>query len=266
MTITLERLVEVARAKATADRQVLSAPELAARLRDVGAFERSPGRLAAALRGEGISVLAEVKGASPVAGQLRDGYDAAVIARQYEAAGASAVSVLTEETYFKGSLQALEEVAAAVAAPVLRKDFIVEAYQIHQAALAGAAAVLLIAEVLAPAELADLVGVAHECGLDAMVEVHRLDSIPAAEQAGGGIIGVNNRNLETMAVDWRYSLEVSAALPTDVVRVTESGISRHSQMEELAAAGYDAALVGSSLMTSDDPSRALRDLLGGAGG
>jgi len=262
MTITLDQLVEVARAKAVADRERLPSAALLARIRETGALERRQGRLASALRHDGIAIIAEVKGASPVTGQLRSDYDAAAIAREYEAAGAAAVSVLTEETYFGGSLDALEAVAAAVQIPVLRKDFIVEPYQIQQAALAGASAVLLIAEVLTPTELADLVAVAHEYRLDAMVEVHRMDSVAAALAAHSGIIGVNNRNLETMTVDWRHSLEVMPALPKEVVRVSESGIVRSDQLIELAGAGYDAALVGSSLMTAADPGQALRTLLG----
>lgn len=262
MTITLDQLVEVARAKAAADRATLPAAELRARLGDAGALGRRPGRLASALRRDGMMVIAEVKGASPVAGELRGSYDPATIARQYEAAGAAAVSVLTEETYFGGSLRALEQVVAAVQIPVLRKDFIVEAYQIEQAALAGASAVLLIAEALTATSLAELVAVAHECRLDAMVEVHRRASVASAVAAGSGIIGVNNRNLESMTVDWRYALELIADLPSDVVRVAESGISTSDQLAELAGAGYDAALVGSSLMAADEPGHALRLLLG----
>jgi len=262
VTITLERLVDVARAKAAADREVLPSAELGALIRASGVLERRPGRLVAALQNEGLGVIAEVKGASPVSGRLRAGYDAATIARQYEAAGAAAVSVLTEETYFGGSLEALERVAAAVRIPVLRKDFIVEPYQIRQAALAGAAAVLLIAEVLTATELQELVAVAHEVRLDALVEVHRVESVAAAQEAGSGIVGVNNRDLETMAVDWRYSLGVASALPADVLRVAESGISEAGQLAELAAAGYDAVLVGSSLMAAEDPGRALQELIG----
>jgi len=262
MTITLEQLVGVARAKAAADQEALPGAEILVRISAAGVLARRPGRLVSALRRDGMGVIAEIKGASPVAGQLRAGYDAATIARQYEAAGAAAVSVLTEETYFGGSLEALEQVAAAVEIPVLRKDFIVEAYQIQQAALAGASAVLLIAEVLTPAELGELVAVAHEYRLDALVEVHGGDSLEAASAAGSGIIGVNNRDLETMTVDWRHALEVAADLPRGVVRVAESGISDPGQLAALAAAGYDAALVGSSLMASADPGQALRVLLG----
>lgn len=262
MTITLDRLVDVARAKAAADRETLPSEDLLARIRETGVLDRRPGRLVSALRSDGMAVIAEVKGASPVTGQLRSGYDAAAIARQYEAAGAAAISVLTEATYFGGSLEALEQVALAVEIPVLRKDFIVEPYQIQQAALAGAAAVLLIAEALTAAELVELVAVAHECRLDAMVEVHRRDSVAAALAADSGIIGVNSRNLETMTVDWRYALGVAPALPAAVVRVAESGISEPAQLVELAGVGYDAALVGSSLMAAADPGQALRVLLG----
>jgi len=264
MTVTLERLVDVARAKAAADREVLPSAELLARIRETGVLDRRPGRMMSALRCGGIGVIAEVKGASPLGGQLRAEYDAAAIARQYEAAGAAAVSVLTEETYFGGSLEALERVVGQVQIPVLRKDFIVEPYQIQQAALAGASAVLLIAEVLTATALIELVEVAREYRLDAVVEVHRGDSVEAALAAGSGIIGVNNRDLETMTVDWRHSLGVVSDLPTDVVRVAESGISEPGQLAELAGAGYDAALIGSSLMTAADPGQALRVLLGEA--
>ncbi len=261
MTITLERLVEVARAKVAVDRETLPAEDLLVRIRQSGALDRRPGRLVSALRRDGMAVIAEIKGASPVTGQLRAGYDNATIARQYEAAGAAAISVLTEETYFGGSLDALEQDVEAVQIPVLRKDFIVEPYQIQQAALAGASAVLLIADVLPATDLRELVAVAHEYRLDAMVEVHRRDSIAAASAAGSGLIGVNNRNLDTMTVDWRYALEVASALPADAVRVAESGISAPGQLTELVAAGYDAALVGSSLMAAADPGQALRVLL-----
>jgi indole-3-glycerol phosphate synthase len=261
--ITLDHLVEVAREKMDADRRQLSAPELRALLDDSGALQRPAGRLAQSLGGPGTRVIAEVKGASPVSGTIRAGYDPAAIAREYEAGGAAAISVLTEEMYFGGSLAALAAVAEGVTIPVLRKDFIVDPYQIEQAALAGASAVLLIAEVLTAEQLADLVGVAHACRLDALVEIHTPALLPAAEAAGSGLIGVNNRNLATMTVDWRYAIEVAPLLPPGVIKVAESGIATAPQLAALIAAGYDAALVGSSLMAAGAPRLALRALLEG---
>ncbi len=261
MTISLEKLVEVAREKTAADRLELSASDLAARVADCGALERRGGRLVAALQPKGIHVIAEVKGASPVAGRLRADYDPVAIASEYQAAGAAAISVLTEETYFGGSLAALESIAAAVDIPVLRKDFIVESYQLQQAALAGAAAVLLIAEVLTPAQLQELTAEAHALRLDALVEIHRSTSIPRAHAAGSGILGVNNRDLDTMEVDWHHAIDVASDLPEATVLVAESGLSSGAQLRQLHGAGYDAALVGSSLMSAPEPGAALQTLL-----
>jgi indole-3-glycerol phosphate synthase len=247
MTITLADLVEVARQKTAADRARVPATELVAQLRDSGALQRPAGRLATALRADGIQVIAEVKGASPLAGQLRTDYAPGAIAAEYVAGGAAAISVLTEPTYFGGSLEALREVADRVVIPVLRKDFIVESY--------------LIADVLEPSLLNDLVAEAHELRLDALVEVHCPASVAAAVASGSGLIGVNNRDLDTMKVDWHHALGVVGELPTSVVRVAESGITTGEQLTRLESAGYDAALIGSSLMSAESPGAALTALL-----
>jgi len=260
MTITLQQLVDAAAARSAAEQRVLPRSELRARL-DGDASARTPGRLREALGGATMCVIAEVKGASPVDGSIRKGYEPATIARDYARAGAAAISVLTEPEYFGGSLAALEAVAAAVPVPVLRKDFIVDEYQIDQAALAGAAAVLLIADVLEPERLAELVRYSASLGLDALVEAHEPELIAVAAAAGSAIVGVNNRNLATMRVDWRYSLEVANRLPDGVVAVSESGVSNREQLSSLRAAGYDAALIGSALMRADDPGAALSGLL-----
>lgn len=261
MTVTLEKLVRIARQKTAADRARVPAAELAARVRDSDARSRPAGRLVAALKANAIQVIAEIKGASPLAGQLRSDYAPDKIAAEYAAGGAAAISVLTEETYFGGSLDALRRVADRVVLPVLRKDFIVESYPIQQAALAGASAVLLIAEVLEPSHLRELVAEAHELRLDALVEVHRRDSIAAAIASGCGLIGVNNRDLDTMRVDWHHALAMIDELPPSTVRVAESGISTGEQLARLQSAGYDAALIGSSLMTADSPGAALTALV-----
>ena len=261
--ISLQALVESSRATTARRRRRRSETELLERLAAAGLPGRDPGRLRAALACPGLAVIAEVKGASPVEGVLRADLQPCALAREYEEAGAVAISVLTEECHFGGSLEHLSAVAAAVDRPVLRKDFIVDPYQVHEAALAGASGVLLIAEVLDAASLADLVAVAHGLGLDALVEVHDASSVPAAVASGSGLIGVNNRDLETMQVDWRHALEVAVHLPADVVRVAESGIDSHAQLQRLHAAGYDAALIGSSLVRAANPAEALRGMLGG---
>jgi len=263
--ITLDLLVDTARQKTAADRAVTPPAELQARLRSSSALDLPAGRLRRALSGDGMSVIAEVKGASPLSGPLRTPFDPVDLACCYVGAGAAAVSVLTEETFFAGSLAHLASVAAAVELPVLRKDFIVEGYQIEQAALAGAAAVLLIAEALEPSQLEDLVGLAHQLRLDALVELHDSDSVAAVVAAGSNLIGVNNRDLRSMRVDWRHSLRVAEQLPADSVWVSESGIRSAGELRELEAAGYHAVLVGTSLVRATDPATALQRLLIGDG-
>ena len=263
MTITLEQLVRTARATAARDRRRLPERELVARLREAPARRR--GRFRDALRGPGLSVIAEVKGASPLEGRLRADLEPVTLARAYAAAGAAAVSVLTEERYFGGALAHLQRVAAAVPLPALRKDFVVEPYQVYQAALAGAAAVLLIADALEAEALRELVALAHACGLDALVEVHDAGAAARAAASGSDLIGVNNRDLRTMRVRWRHCLEVADALPDGVVTVAESGLSEAAQLRAVAAAGYDAVLIGSALVSAPDPGARLRALLEGIG-
>jgi indole-3-glycerol phosphate synthase len=261
MTITLEQLAELALDTARQDEARCDAGTLARRIEERGAARQAGGRLRAALARPGIGVIAEVKGASPVDGQIRADYDPVNVATAYEAAGAAAISVLTEPIHFGGSLEALESVVDAVSIPVLRKDFITTEYQISQAAAAGAAAVLLIAELLEPAQLRSLVEFAHALRLDALVEVHGAGLVGAAASSGSGVIGVNNRDLRTMQVDWEHALRVAPELPAGTLRVAESGVSDAAQLTRLAAAGYDAALIGSALMRAGDPGLALRRLL-----
>lgn len=263
MTVTLAQLVEGARVTAERDRHQMPDAELRSRLRDSDIASLPGGRIRAALATPGLQVIAEVKGASPVDGILRDRLDPASLARTYAQAGAAAISVLTEESFFAGRLSHLQTVAGSVSVPVLRKDFITDAYQVRQAALAGAAGVLLIAETLESKQLVDLVGVCHELRLDALVEIHGLASLPAAGACGSGLLGVNNRNLDTMEVDWRHCLQVASELPAEAIRVAESGIADADQLAEVVAAGYDAVLIGTSLVTSADPGDKLRSLLAG---
>lgn len=231
--------------------------------RRASGVSRQPGRLAAALRAsERPRVIAECKRRSPSRGVLRADYDPVAIAGAYAAGGAAAISVLTEPTFFDGSLAHLAAVRAAVALPILRKDFIVSEYQLVEAAAAGADAILLIVAALRPVELKVLHDHAISLGLDAVVEVHDLTELAIAVDVGARIIGVNNRNLRTLAVDVHASETLIARMPRDVVAVSESGLKSSDEILALEHAGFHAFLIGERFMTADDPGEALRGLLG----
>lgn len=216
---------------------------------------------AAISRSDRLNVIAECKRRSPSRGVLRVDYDAVTIARGYAAAGAAAISVLTEPTFFDGSLQHLEAVREAVDIPLLRKDFVVSEYQLFEASAAGADAVLLIVAALRASELAALHARAVSLGLDALVEVHGADEVAIAIDAGARTIGVNNRNLRTLAVDVRASDALIARMPADIVAVSESGLRSSNDLVRLRQLGYRAFLIGERLMTEDDPAGELRTLL-----
>jgi indole-3-glycerol phosphate synthase len=220
------------------------------------------GFVAALARGDRLNVIAECKRRSPSRGILRRTYDAVAIAREYEAAGAAAVSVLTEPTFFDGDLAHLRAVRQAVRLPLLRKDFIVCPYQLWEARAAGADAVLLIVAALSAAELESLLAEARAIGLDVLVEVHDETELDCALTAGAQLVGVNNRNLRTLAVDVDASRRLAARLPTHVIGVAESGLKTADDLHALGAAGYRAFLVGERLMTAADPGAALRELMG----
>ena len=208
-------------------------------------------------------MIAECKRRSPSRGVIRADYQPAAIARGYEEAGAAAVSVLTEPTFFDGALEHLTAVRAEVDVPVLRKDFIVCEYQVLEAKAAGADAVLLIVAALAPSELRSLADCAAEWGLDALVEVHNAEELSAALDSGAQVIGVNNRNLRTLEVDVKASEDLIAVMPRNVVAVSESGLRTPDDLTRLRQLGYRAFLIGERLMTMPDPGRALRELLAG---
>ena len=226
-----------------------------------------PGVFRAALgRTDRVNVIAECKRRSPSRGVLRAEYDAVAIARGYSAAGAAAISVLTEPTFFDGSLEDLARVRQAVTVPLLRKDFVVSEYQLAEARAAGADAVLLIAGALDSAELARLQTRASELGLDALVEVHHAEELAAALDAGAAIVGVNNRNLRTLAVDLDVSEELIARIPQGVTTVSESGIKTPEDVARFRRLGYHAFLIGERFMACADPGAELRRLLKAAGG
>jgi indole-3-glycerol phosphate synthase len=214
-----------------------------------------------ALRGPALRVIAELKRASPSRGVLRTDFRPAEIARGYEAAGAAALSVLTEEDYFAGSLADLQQARAAVALPVLRKDFIIEDYQVYEAAAAGADAVLLIVAALGASELPRLIELSQSLKLAALVEVHTEEELQRALDAGARIVGVNNRNLKTLQVGLETSFRLREKIPATCLVVSESGIRTADDLKRLSAAGFDAVLIGERFMTEPDPASALAELL-----
>jgi indole-3-glycerol phosphate synthase len=209
------------------------------------------------------AVIAEIKRASPSRGLIAPQFEPVEIARRYEAAGAAALSVLTDMQFFQGALEHLEQARAATELPVLRKDFTLDRYHVWQAAAHGADAILLIVAVLKPAELRELLGEARTLGLDALVEVHDRDELRKAVDAGANLIGVNNRNLQTFEVSLDTSLRLAEEMPPQVLAVSESGIRTPEDVARLAAAGYRAFLIGESLMSQSDPGAALHTLLSG---
>jgi indole-3-glycerol phosphate synthase len=225
------------------------------------------GRFQAALTQPGaINVIAECKRRSPSRGVLRPEYDPVAIAIGYERAGAAAISVLTETTFFDGSLEHLMAVRAAVEIPVLRKDFIVSEYQLLEAKAAGADAILLIVAALRPVELKVLHDHARRHGLDALVEVHNETELAIAIDVGARIIGVNNRNLRTLEVDVHASETLIARIPSGVVAISESGLKTANDIERLRALGYHGFLIGERFMTAADPGEQLQELLASAAG
>jgi indole-3-glycerol phosphate synthase len=215
---------------------------------------------AAALRAKHPAIIAEVKKASPSRGLLMSDFHPAFIAHAYEQGGAACVSVLTDHKYFQGSLHDMEAARAAVSLPVIRKDFTVDRLHVFEAAAHNADAVLLIAAILTARELRDLRELAQSLGMAALVEVHDHDELAAAVDSGAEIIGVNNRNLDTLEVSLETSVRLSYLMPSQVTRVSESGIFTRADVDMLSAAGFHAFLVGESLMKAAQPVEALRAL------
>ncbi|MDP6637247.1 MAG: indole-3-glycerol phosphate synthase TrpC [Phycisphaerae bacterium] len=251
---------EVARLRTSADPD-----ELRARVGDAPApknfFQAVAGRPRRA-----VNLIAEIKKASPSAGVIRDDFDPPAIARQYAAAGADALSVLTDEQYFQGSLDFLVQARAVVDLPLLRKDFIIDPLQIHEARAAGADAVLLIAAALEPTELGDLLGLANDLGMACLVEVHNSGELSKVEtivsQAPGNLLGVNNRDLTTFKVDLATTEQLLERIGDEIPVVSESGIKTRLDVETVARAGARAILVGETLMRSDSIAGGVESLLG----
>lgn len=236
---------------------------------EIGARGDTPRRFGLALK-ETVAagrygLIAEIKKASPSGGLIRPDFDPATLARAYRDGGATCLSVLTDAPHFQGSPEHLTAARTEVDLPVLRKDFTVAERDVCDARLMGADAVLLIVSALSPGELEHLLGLARRLGLDALVEVHDEAEACVAVEVGADLIGVNQRDLFTFEVDADRAVRVARSLPSDVVRVAESGIRSAGDVARLAEAGFDAILVGEALVTSPDPASALSGLLGVAG-
>ena len=265
MATHLDTILASTRAAVAAAKQLVPAAEFEAR-----AAAHRPRGWAAALRAKaavGPAVIAEIKKASPSKGLIRADFDVEWLARRYQAGGAAVLSVLTDEPFFQGSLRNLELASKAMKLPCLRKDFMVDEYQIAEARAHRADAILLIAAALTNAEMKRLAAAARGIELDVLVEVHTGDELDrvldALGESGADAIGVNNRDLKTFEVSLETSLALDERIPASVVRVAESGIATAADLVRLRTAGFDAFLIGESLMRQADPGAALEALLAG---
>jgi indole-3-glycerol phosphate synthase len=253
----LSRIIESRRTEVARRKRIL--PETVLR---IAAGKAGPPRdFAGALVRSQLNVIAELKKASPSAGVLRREFEPAALARGFEQAGATALSVLTEEENFQGALAHMRDARAAVALPVLRKDFILDPWQVWEARAANADSFLLIAAALDEPALADLLHLGRELGMEALVEVHTAEELERVLAAGGRIIGVNNRNLHTLEVRVETSLDLIELIPEDRIAVSESGLRSAADLRKLRAAGFDAFLIGESLMREAEPGAALGRLM-----
>lgn len=254
----LDDIVEVTRARVEKKRAKRPMDELLSQLEPAGR-----GRpFSEALIAPGVSLIAEMKRASPSQGPIRPEANVSEIVTMYEAAGASACSILTEPKFFGGKLADLREAREATTLPLLRKDFIIDRYQLAEARLAGADAALLIVAATGDKLLRKLLAFGHEIGLDLLVEVHDEEDCEIAVAAGAEIVGINNRNLKTLEVDLDTVFHLLSDIPAGTTVVAESGISDAGEVRRLEEAGVDAILVGEALMSAPDPAEAVRVLLG----
>lgn len=257
----LAEIAEKTRQRVAEEKKSLPLPQLRAQ---VEAMDTSTGfPFAKALAAPGMSFICEVKKASPSKGLIAPNFPYLDIAKAYQAAGAAAISCLTEPYWFQGSDQYLKEIAQAVTIPVLRKDFTVDEYMIYGAKVLGASAVLLICAILDDGQLKDYLALAHSLGLSALVEAHDKTELNRALSAGAGIIGVNNRDLRTFTVDVSNSLRLRKLAPPEVLFVSESGIKTPEDIQKLYDNGTNAVLIGETLMRAPDKKAMLAQLRGG---
>jgi indole-3-glycerol phosphate synthase len=255
----LDRIVEARRESVAHRKRVL--PDVALKLA-VGKVD-PPRDFPGALSRAGLNVIAEIKKASPSRGVIREDYAPADLAPNLEGAGAAALSVLTEEEFFSGSLGDLEAARKAVSIPVLRKDFIIDPWQVWEARAAGADAFLLIAAILGDQPLRELLDLGRSLGMEPLVEVHTREELGRVIAAGARVIGVNNRDLRDFNVRVETSLELVEAIPEECIAVSESGLRTRDDLARLRSVGFDAFLVGEHLMKEPDPAVPLRALIGG---
>jgi indole-3-glycerol phosphate synthase len=254
----LDRILDARRAAVDHRKRVL--PETALKY---GVKAASPLRdFAAALARDALNVIAELKPASPSRGVIRDPFDPVALAQSLAAAGAAALSVLTEPEFFGGSLKNMRDARKEIAAPVLRKDFIFDSWQVWESRANDADSFLLIVAALGDALLRELLSLGRELGMEPLVEVHTAAELARALAAGARIIGVNNRDLRTLDVRIETSFELIELIPDDRIAVAESGLSTNADLRRLRGAGFDAFLIGEHLMRADDPAAALTELLG----
>ncbi len=235
-----------------------------AKLRKMASKQPPSLDFAGALRGEGVRLIAEVKKASPSRGVIRPNFDPVAVAKIYAGNGAAAISILTEVKYFQGSLKYLKEIRDVLGdkrPPLLRKDFIFEPYQVYESRAFGADALLLIVAILNPKKLEELIGLSDELGMACLVEVHNEAELEIALRGRAGIIGINNRDLNTFNVDIATTGRLRPLIPSDRIVVSESGIRDRGDMEKLRQWGVDAALIGESLMSAPDIAARMKELL-----
>lgn len=254
----LDALAAHARERVEEKKRKLPLAELKRQLRDREA--RSGFSFEAALREQGLSVIAEVKKASPSKGVIAEHFPYLEIAKAYEAAGASCISVLTEPKWFLGDDRYLREIAASISLPCIRKDFTVDPYLIYEARELGASAVLLICALLGRAELEEYLGIAEELGLSALVEAHDEEEVERAAEVGARVIGVNNRDLKSFTVNMENSLRLRAAAPDNCIFIAESGVRTPDDTRALRTVGVDGILVGEALMRAENKAELLKAL------
>lgn len=262
MSDVLQRILATKREEIAAAKQAIPVREIEARARAAAPARDFVGAIRAK-RAEGRpAVIAEIKRASPSKGLLREDFDPAAIARGYEAGGAACLSVLTDRQFFQGAPEHLIAARSACALPALRKDFVLEPYQIHEARALGADCILLIAAALAPEAMRTLEALAHELGMAVLVEIHDAAELDAALGLRTPLFGINNRNLRTFETRLDTTLELLRRIPSERVVVTESGILSPADVERLWQGGVGAFLVGEALMRASDPGKALQELFG----
>jgi len=256
----LRELAKAAEERVKASKEKVPLEEIVRRAGAMPPLEGFP--FERALAAPGMSFICECKRASPSKGMISEHFPYLEIAKEYEAAGASAISVLTEPTRFLGSDAYLREISSAVGVPCLRKDFVVDEYMIYEARCLGASAVLLICSILSPAEMKRFIGIAERLGMSALCEAHDEEEMRMALDAGARIIGVNNRNLRDFTVDINTCIRLRHLAPSSVLFVAESGISTRADVDKLEKEGVDAVLIGETLMRSEDKKAKLAELRG----